>query len=62
MDPGTTVRQDCLEKHGLSATDVARVPGVDWQIHSNLLNARSGISSEMRCVGRRRSAYLPANG
>ena len=47
MHPGTTVRQDCLEKHGLSVTDAARILGVDRQTLSNLLNARSGISPEM---------------
>lgn len=41
------VRQECLEKHGLSVTDAARVLGVDRQTLSNLLNARSGISPEM---------------
>jgi len=47
MHPGTTVRQDCLEKNGLSVTDAARILGVDRQTLSNLLNARSGISPEM---------------
>ena len=47
MHPGTTVRQECLEKNGLSVTDAARVLGVDRQTLSNLLNARSGISPEM---------------
>lgn len=47
MHPGTTVRRDCLEKHGLSVTDAARILGVDRQTLSNLLNARSGISPEM---------------
>ncbi|MBD3761721.1 HigA family addiction module antitoxin [Rhizorhabdus sp.] len=47
MHPGSTVRQECLEKHGLSVTDAARVLGVDRQTLSNLLNARSGISPEM---------------
>lgn len=47
MHPGTTVRQDCLEKNGLSVTDAARVLGVDRQTLSNLLNAKSGISPEM---------------
>lgn len=47
MHPGTTVRQDCLERHGLSVTGAARVLGVDRQTLSNLLNARSGISPEM---------------
>jgi len=41
------VRQDCLEKNGLSVTDAARVLGVDRQTLSNLLNGRSGISPEM---------------
>lgn len=47
MHPGTTVRQDCLERYGLSVTDAARILGVDRQTLSNLLNARSGISPEM---------------
>lgn len=47
MHPGMTVRQDCLEKNGLSVTDAARVLCVDRQTLSNLLNARSGISPEM---------------
>jgi antitoxin HigA-1 len=47
MHPGSAVRQECLEKHGLSVTDAARVLGVDRQTLSNLLNARSGISPEM---------------
>ncbi len=46
MHPGTTIRQDCLEKNGLSVTDAARVLGVDRQTLSNLLNGRSGISPE----------------
>jgi addiction module HigA family antidote len=47
MHPGSVVRQECLEKYGLSVTDAARVLGVDRQTLSNLLNARSGISPEM---------------
>ena len=47
MHPGSVVRQECLEKHGLSVTDAARVLGVDRQTLSNMLNARSGISPEM---------------
>nr|WP_284271180.1 HigA family addiction module antitoxin [Bradyrhizobium iriomotense] len=47
MHPGTTVRQECIEKNGLSVTDAARILGVDRQTLSNLLNARSGISPEM---------------
>jgi len=47
MHPGTTVRQNCVERNGLSVTDAARILGVDRQTLSNLLNARSGISPEM---------------
>jgi len=47
MHPGITVRQNCLEKNGLSVTDAARILGVDRQTLSNLLNARSGMSPEM---------------
>jgi addiction module HigA family antidote len=47
MHPGTTIRQDCLERNGLSVTDAARILGVDRQTLSNLLNAKSGISPEM---------------
>ena len=45
--PGATVREDCIERNGLSVTDAARILGVDRQTLSNLLNARSGISPEM---------------
>lgn len=47
MHPGTTVRRECLEKHGLSVTGAAQILDVDRQTLSNLLNARSGISPEM---------------
>jgi addiction module HigA family antidote len=47
MHPGTIVRQDCIERNGLSVTGAARILGVDRQTLSNLLNARSGISPEM---------------
>lgn len=47
MHPGTIIRQDCLERNGLSVTGAARILGVDRQTLSNLLNARSGISPEM---------------
>ncbi len=47
MHPGMAVRQDCIERNGLSVTDAARILGVDRQTLSNLLNARSGISPEM---------------
>ena len=44
MHPGSIVRQECIEKNGLSVTSAARVLGVDRQTLSNLLNARSGIT------------------
>lgn len=47
MHPGATIRRDCVDKHGLSVTEAARILGVDRQTLSNLLNARSGISPEM---------------
>jgi len=47
MHPGTAVRQDCLEKNGLSVTGASRALGVDRQTLSNLLNGWSGISPEM---------------
>jgi addiction module HigA family antidote len=47
MHPGSVVRQQCLERYGLTVTDAARALGVDRQTLSNLLNARSGISPEM---------------
>jgi addiction module HigA family antidote len=47
MHPGSVVRQECLERYGLTVTVAARVLGVDRQTLSNLLNARSGISPEM---------------
>ena len=47
MHPGSAVRQDCVERNGLSVTDAARILGVDRQTLSNLLNAKSGISPEM---------------
>ena len=45
--PGAVIREDCLEKNGLTVTDAARILGVDRQTLSNLLNARSGVSPEM---------------
>ena len=47
MHPGSVVRQECLEKHGLGVTGAARGPGVDRQTPGNPLDARSGISPEM---------------
>lgn len=61
MHPGATVRQDCIEKNGLSVTDAARILGVDRQTLSNLLNARSGISPEM-AVRLEKAFGTPARG
>lgn len=41
------MRAECLDPHGLSVTDAAKILGVDRQTLSNLLNGRSGISPEM---------------
>ena len=45
--PGETVRYDCLEPLGLSVTEGAKVLGVTRQALNNLVNGKSGISSEM---------------
>ena len=45
--PGLSVRHDCLEPLGLSATDAARKLGVSRKQLSDIVNARSGISPEM---------------
>jgi antitoxin HigA-1 len=47
VHPGTTVRQNSVEKDGLSVTGAARILGVDRQTLSSLLNARSDISPEI---------------
>jgi len=45
--PGSIVREQCIEKNGLTVTEAARILCVDRQTLSNLLNARSGMSPEM---------------
>ena len=45
--PGLSVRHDCLEPLGLTVTDAARKLGVSRKQLSNIVNGRSGISSEM---------------
>jgi addiction module HigA family antidote len=45
--PGELVREECLVPLGLTVTDGARVLGVTRQTLNNLVNERSGISSEM---------------
>ena len=45
--PGSMVREQCIEKNGLTVTEAARILCVDRQTLSNLLNARSGMSPEM---------------
>ena len=45
--PGEIVRYDCLEPLGLTVTDGAKVLGVKRQTLNNLVNGKSGISTEM---------------
>ncbi len=45
--PGLTVRRDCPEPLGLTVTAGAKVLGVTRQALNNLVNGKSGISSEM---------------
>ena len=45
--PGLTVRHDCLEPLGLTVTAGAKILGVTRQALNNLVNGKSGISSEM---------------
>lgn len=45
--PGKHIRHDCLEPLGLSVTKAAHVLGVSRKALSELVNGRSGISSEM---------------
>ncbi|MDR0280095.1 MAG: HigA family addiction module antidote protein [Paucimonas sp.] len=47
LHPGALIRQECLERSGLSVTAGAEVLGVSRQALSNLLAGRSGISAEM---------------
>ena len=45
--PGLSVRHDCLEPLGLNVTDGAKTLGITRQALNNLVNGKSGISSEM---------------
>lgn len=42
--PGFSVRMDCLEPHGLSVTDGARILGVSRSTLSNLVNGNADLS------------------
>ena len=44
---GLSVRNDCLEPLGLSVTKGAKALGMTRQALSNLVNCKSGVSSEM---------------
>jgi antitoxin HigA-1 len=45
--PGLSVRLDCIEPHGLTITEAAKVLGVTRQTLNNLVNGKSGISADM---------------
>ena len=45
--PGLSVRHDCIEAHGMSITETARVLGVTRQALNNVVNGKSGISADM---------------
>jgi addiction module HigA family antidote len=45
--PGLSVRHDCLEPLGLTVTGAARILRVSRKQLSDIVNCRSGISSEM---------------
>jgi addiction module HigA family antidote len=45
--PGKVVRVSCLEPLGLNVTEAAKVLGVSRQALSNLVNSRTGMSTEM---------------
>lgn len=45
--PGQLVRSQCLEPHGLTVADGARVLGVTRQALNNLINGHAGVSPEM---------------
>lgn len=45
--PGETVRYDCLEPLELTVTEGAKALGVTRQALNNLVNGKSGISTEM---------------
>ena len=45
--PGLSVRHDCLEPLGRSATEGAMVLGVTRQTMNNLVSGKAGVSAEM---------------
>ena len=47
VHPGSIVRHDCLEPLGLSVTEGAKILGVTRQALNNIVNGKSGISTEM---------------
>jgi antitoxin HigA-1 len=47
MHPGSWLRSDIIEAHGLSVTDAASHLGVTRQALTNLLTGKSGLSAEM---------------
>ena len=47
LHPGQLVRRQCLEPHGLTVAEGARVLRVTCQALNNLINGHAGISPEM---------------
>jgi antitoxin HigA-1 len=47
VHPGTWLRHEIVEPHGLTVTVVAQKLGVTRQAMSGLLNGRAGLSAEM---------------
>lgn len=45
--PGFLVRVDCLEPHGLSVTEAAKILGVSRSALSNLVNENADLSWDM---------------
>src|SRR5580704_7103406 len=45
--PGRSIRNACLEPLGLSITEGAKILGVTRQALNNIVNGKSGISTEM---------------
>src|SRR5215471_5698769 len=45
--PGLSVRHDCIDDLNLTITEAAEILGVTRQTLNNLVNGKSGISSEM---------------
>lgn len=47
MHPGSWLRSEIIEAHGLSVTDAASHLGVTRQALANLLTGKAGLSAEM---------------